>query len=171
MGVTGAGHLQTRGTELSGQFRRLVDAHVPTLVGVVLVRERPAHLFRPVPRNGHSGQTAGRQDPGHLGDGVGVVRDVFEDLRHEHHVELPVTEGKPQGVTDLGAGLGRSRYLPLGDHRVEHLGNFGHVALGLIECDHIGAAPEHLERVPTLPRTDIDGLGVRSYAQSIKING
>ena len=85
---------------------------------------------------------------------------MLQDLRHQHDVEAVVCVRKSQSIADLCARLGVGGNLTFSHHRVEHLGHIGHIALGLVECDDICTATEHLERVPALARTDVDHLGV-----------
>ena len=95
-----------------------------------------------------------------VGDGRLVGGYVLEDLRHQYHVEAVVGVGKSKSVSHFRTCLGVGGDLTLCHHRVEHLADVGHVGLGHVEGDDVCATPEHLERVPALPRTDVDHLGV-----------
>src|SRR5438552_6349714 len=98
VGVVGAGDGEPRPAQLGRQLPGAVDADVATLVGVVLVGERPADALRQPAGDGDGHRAPGAQDPGQLGQRSHVGGDVLEDLGGDDPVEGAVGEREGEGV-------------------------------------------------------------------------
>src|SRR5699024_6108536 len=171
VGAPGAGDLESCSTELVPQLLGGVDAAVSARVGVVVVRELPAHLLRPLPRHGHRRDTARLEDAHQFGDRFGVLGNVLEHLGDQHDVKSAVLVRHGECVADHGLASGAGTALALGLHGGEPLTDLAHLVGVLVERRHIGPTLVELERVPAEARTDVYRAHAGADAQSVEVNG
>jgi hypothetical protein len=100
-----------------------------------------------------------------------VVVDVLEDLRGHDPVELTVGEGQLERVPLLDVGRGTLRHLAGLLHRTEQLEHARELVGVLVEGDHVGATPVHLEGVPAGAAAHVDHPVAGLQAQAVEVNG
>ncbi|OQC18512.1 MAG: hypothetical protein BWX71_02794 [Deltaproteobacteria bacterium ADurb.Bin072] len=96
---------------------------------MVVLGQRPADSFGQVPRHAHHERPAGFEHPDDLGDGLPVIRYVFEHFGADHEVEGCILERQPGDIAhhdqrcaaavlplvahDLGGVVGFERVVPV----------------------------------------------------------